>query len=114
MVRKFKWATRCELARQPAADCAAAAGDEYARAGNKFCNRGHVRVPLGPRETFGVVWSVSAQGGGNLKPILSKTALPALAEPIRRFIQRVADYPPAPPGMVARMALRASLITIRT
>ncbi|MCZ8259796.1 MAG: DEAD/DEAH box helicase family protein, partial [Beijerinckiaceae bacterium] len=65
-----------------------------------------VRVPLGPRETFGVVWSVSAQGGGNLKPILSKTALPALAEPMRRFIQRVADYTLAPLGMVARMALR--------
>ncbi|MCZ8376506.1 MAG: primosomal protein N' [Beijerinckiaceae bacterium] len=65
-----------------------------------------VRVPLGPRETFGVVWSVSPNRGGNLKPLIAKTGLPPLSEPMRRFIQRVADYTLAPLGMVARMALR--------
>lgn len=65
-----------------------------------------VRVPLGPRETFGVVWSVSPSGGDNLKPLIGKTALPPLSGPMRRFIQRVADYTLAPLGMVARMALR--------
>lgn len=66
-----------------------------------------VRVPLGPRETFGVVWAVTSGEGSNLKSLIGKTNLPTLGEPMRRFIQRVADYTLAPIGMVARMALRA-------
>jgi primosomal protein N' (replication factor Y) len=65
-----------------------------------------VRVPLGTRETFGVVWQLSAGRGDNLKPVIGKTGLPPLSEAMRRFIQRVADYTLAPIGMVARMALR--------
>lgn len=65
-----------------------------------------VRVPLGNRETFGVVWAVHNEGGSNLKPLLGATRLPPLREPMRRFIQRVSDYTLAPIGMVARMALR--------
>jgi primosomal protein N' (replication factor Y) len=65
-----------------------------------------VRVPLGTRETFGVVWQLAEGRSDNLKPVIGKTGLPPLSESMRRFIQRVADYTLAPIGMVARMALR--------
>ncbi len=65
-----------------------------------------VRVPLGTRETFGVVWQLAEGRSDNLKPVIGKNRLPPLSESMRRFIQRVADYTLAPIGMVARMALR--------
>lgn len=66
-----------------------------------------VMVPLGNRETYGVVWSVDEAGAGaNLKAVRSVAALPPLPEKLMTFIARVAAYTLAPLGLVARMALR--------
>lgn len=66
-----------------------------------------VKVPLGTREIFGIVWETRpGVAGGNLKPVLAKTALPALRPEMLRFIDRVSAYTLAPLGMVARMAMR--------
>jgi primosomal protein N' (replication factor Y) len=69
---------------------------------------GHfVEVPLGKRETVGVVWG---EGSGEvpaekLRDIAG--VLPALpmAEPMRRFVDWVSAYTLAPPGAVLRMAM---------
>lgn len=68
-----------------------------------------VQVPLGPREVFGVVWDGDA-GGVDPKKLKSITTVfdcPPLKDEMRRFIEWVADYTISPPGLVARMALRA-------
>ncbi|MGB8818990.1 MAG: primosomal protein N' [Rhizobiaceae bacterium] len=68
-----------------------------------------VQVPLGPREVYGVVWDGDA-GAVDPKKLKSVTALfdcPPLNHDMRRFIEWVADYTLSPPGLVARMALRA-------
>ena len=69
-----------------------------------------VTVPLGTRETTGVVWetnSLPPGAGGNLKSVLAKRDLPPLGAPLRRFIDWVARWTLAPRGMVLRMAARA-------
>ncbi len=66
-----------------------------------------VRVPLGPRRLVGVVWE-GADGSlpaDRLKPILDVLPAPPLRPELRRFIERVAAYTMAPPGMVLRMAM---------
>jgi primosomal protein N' (replication factor Y) len=65
-----------------------------------------VRVPLGRRESLGVVWG-PAEGvaAGRLKPIAELVAVQALSELTRRFVDWVAGYTLAPPGAVLRMAL---------
>jgi primosomal protein N' (replication factor Y) len=69
-----------------------------------------VSVPLGTRETLGVVWDrdpdAPAGAGANLKPVIARHDWPGLPEKLRRFIDWVAAYTLAPRGMVARMALR--------
>jgi primosomal protein N' (replication factor Y) len=66
-----------------------------------------VRVNLGPRRLIGVVW----EGEGDdiaeekLRPIAEVLATPKLPAELRRFIDRVAGYTLAPPGMVLRMAM---------
>jgi primosomal protein N' (replication factor Y) (superfamily II helicase) len=69
-----------------------------------------VAVPLGPRETLGVVWDrdpdAPAGTGANLKAVTEKFDWPPLPSKLRRFIDWVAAYTLAPRGMVARMALR--------
>jgi primosomal protein N' (replication factor Y) (superfamily II helicase) len=69
-----------------------------------------VRVPLGTRETLGVVWDRDADApagtGANLKAIAHAHDWPPLPEALRRFVDWVAAYTLAPRGMVARMALR--------
>jgi primosomal protein N' (replication factor Y) len=66
-----------------------------------------VRVDLGPRRLVGVVW----QGGGGglaverLKPVLEVLPTPPLRPELRRFVERVAGYTMAPPGMVLRMTM---------
>jgi len=68
-----------------------------------------VRVPLGPREVAGVVWD----GEGELVPASKLRRIshvfdcPPLPAEMRKFIDWVANYTVSPPGMVARMALRA-------
>nr|MCU0817853.1 DEAD/DEAH box helicase [Beijerinckiaceae bacterium] len=66
-----------------------------------------VHVPLGTRETFGLVWSVDEKASGeNLKAIRAVSALPPLPDKLMTFLQRVAAYTLAPLGLVARMAMR--------
>ncbi len=69
-----------------------------------------VQVPLGPRQVIGVVWD-----GGNddkldpkkLRPITLAFDCPPLSAEMRRFVEWVASYTLSPPGLVARMAIRA-------
>jgi primosomal protein N' (replication factor Y) (superfamily II helicase) len=66
-----------------------------------------VRVPLGARSLVGVVWG----GADNempverLKLVVEALPLPRLRPELRRFIERVAAYTMAPPGMVLRMTM---------
>src|SRR5690349_6943532 len=66
-----------------------------------------VRVPLGPRHLVGVVWEGADESlpAARLKPVLEVLPTPALRPELRRFIERVAAYTMAPPGMVLRMAM---------
>ncbi|RFC65105.1 primosomal protein N' [Fulvimarina endophytica] len=70
-----------------------------------------VQVPLGPRQVAGIVWE-TADGDDRvdpkkLRPLTQVFDCPPIAEDMRRFIDWVADYTLTPPGLVARMALRA-------
>src|SRR5438270_2404834 len=66
-----------------------------------------VTVPLGTRETTGIVWSVrGSRSGGNLKEIAARRDLPRLDEKLLRFIDWIARYTLAPRGMVLRMVAR--------
>ena len=69
-----------------------------------------VQVPVGPRQVIGVVWD----GGDDdkldpkkLRPISHVFDCPPLTKEMRDFIDWVATYTLSPPGLVARMALRA-------
>ena len=68
-----------------------------------------VRVPLGPREVAGIVWD--GDGGGvdprKLRPISQVFDCPPIDHDMRRFVDWIAAYTLSPPGMVARMLLRA-------
>ena len=68
-----------------------------------------VRVPLGPREVVGVVWDGPGEqvAASKLRKICHAFDCPPLPEEMRRFVDWVANYTLSPPGMVARMALRA-------
>ncbi len=68
-----------------------------------------VRVPLGPRMVAGIVWdgeegSVDAK---KLRPIDHVFDCPPVPTDMRRFVDWIAAYTLSPPGMVARMILRA-------
>ncbi len=68
-----------------------------------------VDVPLGTRETLGVVWAVrQTAAGANLKAVLGKRDATALAPALMRFIDWVARWTLSPRGMVLRMATRAA------
>lgn len=68
-----------------------------------------LRVPLGPREVAGIAWD----GDGDavetkkLREVSQVFDCPPLVDEMRRFIEWVSNYTLSPPGMVARMALRA-------
>jgi len=68
-----------------------------------------VQVPLGPRKVAGVVWdgTAGAIDPKKLRPIEKCFDCPPLSSTMRRFIDWVAHYTMSPPGLVARMALRA-------
>ncbi|MDY8107603.1 primosomal protein N' [Fulvimarina sp. 2208YS6-2-32] len=69
-----------------------------------------VQVPLGSRQVAGVVWDADAGGSVDPKKLRAITRAfdcPPLTDEMRRFIDWVADYTLSPPGLVARMALRA-------
>lgn len=68
-----------------------------------------VHVPLGPRETTGVVWEIKDAANGslsNLKKIASKADAPPLSVDLRQFVDWVARYTMSPRGSVVRMCLR--------
>ncbi len=69
-----------------------------------------VQVPLGPRQVLGVVWDGAeddAVDPKKLKAITKAFDCPPLAKDMRTFLDWVATYTVSPPGLVARMALRA-------
>jgi primosomal protein N' (replication factor Y) len=69
-----------------------------------------VAVPLGARETLGVVWAENPNPNprlhNRLKDIDEKLDLPPLKPELRQFVDWVAGYTLASRGMVLRMALR--------
>ncbi|MER8591300.1 primosomal protein N' [Mesorhizobium sp. M1182] len=68
-----------------------------------------VRVPLGPRQVAGIVWdgAVEKVDAKKLRPIEQVFDCPPIDRAMRRFVDWVAQYTLSPPGMVARMLLRA-------
>ena len=68
-----------------------------------------VRADLGPRRLIGVVWDGESEAvdvpEDRLRPIAEVLPTPALPAELRRFVDRVAGYTLAPPGMVLRMAM---------
>jgi len=69
-----------------------------------------VQVPLGPRQVFGVVWKDADEeklDPAKLKPITAVFDCPPLKDDMREFLEWIALYTLSPPGLVARMALRA-------
>lgn len=69
-----------------------------------------VQVPLGPRQVMGVVWEGGDEGGVDPKKLKAITQVfdcPPLAGEMRAFLDWVSSYTVSPPGLVARMALRA-------
>ncbi|MGJ0557735.1 primosomal protein N' [Methylocystis sp.] len=68
-----------------------------------------VRVPLGPREVAGIVWDGDGEAVDpkKLRPISQVFDCPLIDLPMRRFVDWISAYTLSPPGMVARMILRA-------
>lgn len=68
-----------------------------------------VRVPLGPRQVAGIVWDgeVEAVEPRKLRSIAHVFDCPPIDHDMRRFVDWIAHYTLSPPGMVARMLLRA-------
>ncbi|MDB5508466.1 MAG: primosomal protein [Hyphomicrobiales bacterium] len=66
-----------------------------------------VTIPLGTRETTGIVWATRDTGGSNLKSVAARHDFEPLRAPLRRFVDWVANWTLAPRGMVLRMAIRA-------
>lgn len=68
-----------------------------------------VRVPLGPREVAGIVTDDATDNVDpkKLKSILHVFDCPPVSAQMLRFIRWTADYTLSPPGMVAKMVLRA-------
>jgi primosomal protein N' (replication factor Y) len=69
-----------------------------------------VQVPLGGRETIGVVWDGEADPGfaaSRLKNVQAVLDAPPMTESLRRFVEWVAAYTLSPPGAVLRMAMSA-------
>ncbi|MCC0003297.1 MAG: primosomal protein N' [Methylobacteriaceae bacterium] len=68
-----------------------------------------VDIPLGTRETAGVVWAVRETGAAsNLKAVTARRGAPPLRRNLLRFIDWVARWTLSPRGMVLRMAIRAA------
>ncbi|WP_244631120.1 primosomal protein N' [Aureimonas sp. ME7] len=68
-----------------------------------------VQVPLGPRQVAGVVWDAMGDpvDPKKLRAITHVFDCPPIDATMRRFVDWVADYTLSPPGLVARMVLRA-------
>ena len=74
----------------------------------------YVRVPLGPRQITGVVWSIEETGEepeisrDRLKYVAERFDTPPMPEIQRRFVDWVAGYTLSAPGSVLRMCLRST------
>ena len=67
-----------------------------------------VRVTLGPRRVIGVVWEGEAGRDlpvERLKPVIEVLPAPPVRPELRHFVERVAAYTLAAPGMVLRMVM---------
>lgn len=67
-----------------------------------------VQVPLGPRMVVGAVWDGASDqvDPAKLRPVEARFDCPPLDGDMRRFVDWMAGYCLAPPGMVLRMVLR--------
>src|SRR5215212_6964087 len=65
-----------------------------------------VQVPLGTRETVGVVWTLREGAGANFKPVSGRIEAPPLSAGMRKFVDWIAWYTLAPKGSALAMALR--------
>ncbi|MFO7309140.1 MAG: primosomal protein N' [Pseudomonadota bacterium] len=75
-------------------------------AGTALAEGDVVVVPLGPRQTVGVVWAVREGSAANLKSVLGRVDVPPMGEDLRRLIDWIAWYTLAPLGLAMRLALR--------
>ncbi|MDX3927605.1 MAG: primosomal protein N' [Shinella sp.] len=69
-----------------------------------------VQVPLGSRQVAGIVWDCRDEDNVDpkkLRPIAQVFDCPPLSKEMRTFLDWVSAYTLTPPGLVARMALRA-------
>ena len=70
-----------------------------------------VQVPVGPRNVIGIVWDEGNETGSvdpkKLRAIEHLFDCPPISAQMRKFINWVAAYTLTPPGLVARMAVRA-------
>ncbi|WP_105440265.1 primosomal protein N' [Neorhizobium sp. T25_13] len=69
-----------------------------------------VQVPVGPRQLIGVVWDGENDDRldpKKLRPLTLVFDCPPLSKEMRDFVDWVASYTLSPPGLVARMAIRA-------
>jgi primosomal protein N' (replication factor Y) len=69
-----------------------------------------VQVPVGPRQHIGVVWDGENDDKldpKKLRPITLAFDCPPLSKEMRDFVDWVSAYTLSPPGLVARMAIRA-------
>ena len=66
-----------------------------------------VIVPLGKRETLGVVWGdgTGEVAAAKLRDVIEVLPARPMADALRRFVDWVAAYTLAPPGAVLRMAM---------
>ena len=70
-----------------------------------------VKVPLGPRQTTGVVWdkplqeTESSVSEDRLKAIFNRLPAPPLPAENRRLVEWISSYTLSPPGAVLRMAM---------
>ncbi|MCO5064401.1 MAG: primosomal protein N' [Rhizobiaceae bacterium] len=68
-----------------------------------------VRVPLGPRQVAGIVWDTAVEqlDSKRLRHVEEVFDCPPIDETTRRFVDWVSAYTLTPPGLVARLLLRA-------
>ncbi len=69
-----------------------------------------VKIPLGAREAYGVVWSVAQapDARANFRTVVSRLDRPRLPQKLRDFIDWLARYTLTPRGMALRLATRAA------
>ena len=69
-----------------------------------------VKIPLGTREAYGVVWEVgeAPAPGANLKTVIDRLDRPPLSRKLRDFVDWLARYTLTPRGMALRLATRAA------